>query len=134
MSIIKSRRAFLEASGFTAATMLGASWLSSAKAFEDDPTPDLIVINAKVATMDPRLPAAQAFAIRGGRFTAVGSTTEIKSLAGSKTRTYDAKGMFVTPGFNDTHNRGRGERLCLACWPAIPISSNTGPSSTLSTR
>jgi predicted amidohydrolase YtcJ len=101
---VKSRRAFLEASGFTAAAMAGAGWLSSARAFEDDPTPDLVVINAKVTTMDARMPAAQAFAIRAGRFTAVGNTTEIKGLAGPKTRTYDAKGMFITPGFIDTHN------------------------------
>jgi predicted amidohydrolase YtcJ len=111
MSTVKSRRAFLESSGFTAATVLGTSWLSSARAFEDDPTPDLVVINAKVTTMDSRMPTAQAFAIRAGRFTAIGNTTEIKSLAGPRTRTYDAKGMFVTPGFNDTHNHGRGEGL-----------------------
>ena len=33
-----------------------------------------IVINAKVYTMDPRAPRAEAFAVSGGRFVAVGST------------------------------------------------------------
>src|SRR5882757_3821357 len=108
MSILKSRRAFLESSGFTAATVFGTSW--GAWAQEKAP-PDLIVINAKVTTMDSAMPMAQAFAIRGGRFIAVGSTTDIKSLAGPRTQTYDAKGMFITPGFIDTHNHGRGEGL-----------------------
>ena len=108
MSILKSRRAFLETSGFTAAALVGSSWA----AWADDKAPaDLIVINAKVTTMDPKMPMAQAFAVRNGRFMGVGSTTDIKSLAGPRTRTYDAKGMFITPGFIDTHNHGRGEGL-----------------------
>jgi predicted amidohydrolase YtcJ len=108
MSILKSRRAFLETSGFTAATVMGSSWGAWA---EDKAPPDLIVINAKVTTMDAAMPMAQAFAVRGDRFIAVGSTTDMKSLAGPRTRTYDAKGMFITPGFIDTHNHGRGEGL-----------------------
>ena len=45
-----------------------------------------MVINAKVTTMDPAMPAAEAFAVRVGRFPAVGCTTDMKSLAGPKTR------------------------------------------------
>jgi len=110
MSLIKNRRAFLESCGFTAATVAGAGVISPALAQAAAP-PDLIVINARVTTMDPARPTAQAFAIRGDRFIAVGSTTDIRSLAGPRTRTYDAKGMFITPGFIDTHNHGRGEGL-----------------------
>jgi predicted amidohydrolase YtcJ len=108
MSILKTRRAFLESSGFTAAMVAVAPWGAWA---DDKAPPDLIVINAKVTTMDPAQPMAQAFAVRGDRFLAVGTTTDIKSLAGPRTRTYDAKGMFITPGFIDTHNHGRGEGL-----------------------
>jgi predicted amidohydrolase YtcJ len=108
MSILKSRRAFLESSGFTAAMVAG----SSIKAFADDKAPpDLIVINAKVTTMDPAQPMAQAFAVKGDRFMAVGSTTDMKSLAGPKTRVYDAKGGFITPGFMDTHNHVVGVQV-----------------------
>jgi predicted amidohydrolase YtcJ len=98
-------------SGFTAATLGGASWSAMAQTLAAGGPPDLIVINAKVTTMDRGQPSAQAFAIKGDRFVAVGSTTDIKSLAGPRTRTYDAKGMFITPGFVDTHNHGRGEGL-----------------------
>ncbi len=111
MGIVHSRRAFLESAGFTAATTGVGGWLSAARAIALDSTPDLVVINAKVTTMDARQPSAQAFAVKAGRFTAVGATSDIKSLAGPKTRIYDAKGMFITPGFTDTHNHGDGEQL-----------------------
>ncbi|HVV27499.1 MAG TPA: amidohydrolase [Rhizomicrobium sp.] len=111
MSILKSRRAFLESSGFSAAAMAGSSWLSAARAAERDATPDLIVINAKVTTMDAGQPRAEAFAVKADRFAAVGSTTDMKSLAGPRTRIYDAKGMMITPGFIDTHNHGGGNIL-----------------------
>jgi predicted amidohydrolase YtcJ len=111
MSIVRNRRAFLETAGFTAATVGAGGWLSAARAIELDATPDLVVINAKVTTMDNRRPAAQAFAVKAGRFTAVGTTTDIKSLAGPKTKIFDAKGMFITPGFSDTHNHGFGEEV-----------------------
>jgi predicted amidohydrolase YtcJ len=111
MSIRSSRRTFLEGAGFTAATMAGSSWLAAAQAIEADATPDMVVINAKVTTMDAAQPMAQAFAIRAGRFIAVGSSSDIKNLAGPRTRIYDAKGMMVTPGFTDTHNHSFGEEV-----------------------
>jgi len=66
-------------------------------------TADLIIINATVHTMDAAQPAAQALAIIGNRIVAIGSTNEIKSLAGPSTRVIDAHGRFVLPGFNDSH-------------------------------
>src|ERR1700722_7933379 len=105
-----SRRKFLETTGFGAVSLMGSSWLAAVKAAQEPP-PDLVVINAKVTTMDDATPRAEAFAVRGDRFFAVGSTTDMKSLAGPKTRIYDAKGMMVVPTFNDTHNHGGGEIL-----------------------
>ncbi len=87
------------------------SWRDFARAAENKQAPDLIVINAKVTTMDAAMPKAEAFAVLGSRFLAVGSSTDMKSLAGPRTKIYDAKGMFITPGFTDTHNHGRGEGL-----------------------
>jgi len=75
----------------------------SGRAFADPQEPDLIVHNARVHTVDNALPKAQSFAVRAGRFVAVGSN-DIKSLAGKKTQITDAKGMMVVPGFIDTHN------------------------------
>jgi predicted amidohydrolase YtcJ len=65
--------------------------------------PDLLIVNANIHTMDPSQPIAQAVAILGNRIVAVGTDKEIKKLAGSRTRTIDAKKQLVLPGFNDAH-------------------------------
>jgi len=64
---------------------------------------DAIYINGTVITVDTANPYAQAFAVTNGRFSAVGSTAEIRRLATPETRIVDLKGMTVTPGFNDVH-------------------------------
>src|SRR5262245_5865012 len=65
--------------------------------------PDLIVVNAVVYTSDAALPRAEAFAVKGGRFVAVGPTSDIRNLANARTQVVDAQRMTVTPGFIDTH-------------------------------
>ena len=71
---------------------------------------DLVVINAKVYTVDS--PAkAEAFAVKGGRFSAVGTTEDIKGLIGKRTQTFDAKQMTIVPGFIDCHNHATGNVL-----------------------
>src|SRR5690349_13811886 len=64
---------------------------------------DLIIFNARVHTMNRNAPAAEAVAIFGNRIVAVGSTGDIKKLAGPGTKQIDAKGQLVIPGFNDAH-------------------------------
>jgi predicted amidohydrolase YtcJ len=94
-----------------AAGIAGASWQRIAKAAEAPADADLVVFNAKVYTVDPNTPKAEAFAVKAGRFSAVGSTEDIKGLIGKATRTYDAKQMTVVPGFIDCHNHAPGETL-----------------------
>jgi predicted amidohydrolase YtcJ len=65
--------------------------------------PDLVIINASIHTMDEARPAAEAVAIAGNRIAAIGSTAEIRALAGQGTRVIDAAGKTVFPGFNDAH-------------------------------
>ena len=64
---------------------------------------DLIVINARVLTSDPAMPRAEAFAVKDGRFIAVGSSADIRNLANAQTRQIDAGGATITPGFIDCH-------------------------------
>jgi predicted amidohydrolase YtcJ len=64
---------------------------------------DLIVINAKVRTMDATRPEAQAFAVMGNKIAAVGTNAEIQKFAGTATKTIDARGRLIVPGFNDAH-------------------------------
>src|SRR5262249_53708295 len=77
----------------------------------DAQNPDLVVINAKVYTVDDAMPRAEAFAVTGGRFVAVGTTDAIKALAGRNTQTFDAKQMTIVPGFTDCHNHAPGNTL-----------------------
>jgi predicted amidohydrolase YtcJ len=72
---------------------------------------DLIVRNANVHTVDARFARAEAFAIRGSRFIAVGSNAEIAALAGKDAQVFDAQGMTIVPGFIDCHNHPIGETL-----------------------
>ena len=65
--------------------------------------PTLIIINARVHTMDQARPAADAVAIYGNRVVAIGSGKEIKAMSGPQTRVIDARGRLVLPGFNDAH-------------------------------
>src|SRR5689334_12492448 len=64
---------------------------------------DTIIINAVVHTMDASQATAEAVAIFRNRIVAVGSTNDIKKLAGPNTRIIDAKNRLLLPGFNDAH-------------------------------
>jgi predicted amidohydrolase YtcJ len=75
------------------------------------PDADLVVFNAKIYTVDSAAPQAEAFAVKSGRFVAVGSNTEIKALIAKGTQTFDAKQMTVVPGFIDCHNHAPGNTL-----------------------
>ncbi len=65
--------------------------------------PDLVLVNARVFTLDAARPWAEAVAIQGERIIAVGTTAEIAASAGSRTKTIDLQGAFLLPGFNDSH-------------------------------
>ena len=66
-------------------------------------TPETVIINARVHTVDSARPSAEAIAVCGATIANVGTTAEIKAMAGPKTRVIDAGGRLVVPGFNDAH-------------------------------
>ena len=76
------------------------SWQQSVAAAD---AVDTIYVNAAVITVNPDHPYAEAFAVAGDRFVAVGTNDEIHRLATPSTKVVDLNGMTVTPGFNDTH-------------------------------
>jgi predicted amidohydrolase YtcJ len=104
------RREFLGLTSAGVAGIASGMWPRLAAA-ADGPDADLVVSNAKVYTVDPRIPKAEAFAVKAGRFTAVGSNTDIKGLIAKGTQTFDARGMTIVPGFIDTHNHATGNVL-----------------------
>lgn len=80
---------------------------------ESNLNPDLILYRGRFYTVDPTNREAEAVAIKAGHFTAVGSSSEVRSLAGPATRQVDLKGYTVVPGFIDGHPHmdGVGMRL-----------------------
>ncbi|HEV3119930.1 MAG TPA: amidohydrolase [Gemmataceae bacterium] len=74
---------------------------------------DLVLLNGKIWTVSKAQPEAEAVAVWHGRIAAVGSSDEIRALAGEKTKVIDLKGRRVVPGFYDSHIHllGSGERL-----------------------
>ncbi|HVO82267.1 MAG TPA: amidohydrolase family protein [Terriglobales bacterium] len=70
---------------------------------QSKPSADLIIINAKVWTVDKSHPTAQAVAVLGDRIVAVGSNADIEAWRGPSTHVMDAGGKLFLPGFNDAH-------------------------------
>lgn len=64
---------------------------------------DLVIHNARILTMNPDHPRAEAIALTGNRIIAVGVNAEILALAGPATRVVDAREATVLPGFNEAH-------------------------------
>ncbi|MBT2299538.1 amidohydrolase [Variovorax paradoxus] len=97
------RRQFLRTSLGVAAGGLSGLWLSGCATASPAAPADTVVLNARVATMDAKTPRAQAFAIAGEQFAAVGSDREISRWVGPRTRVIDAEGRCITPGLIDSH-------------------------------
>lgn len=74
---------------------------------------DLVVLNAKVWTGEPKQPEAEAVAALHGKIIKVGTTDEVKALVGAKTKVIDAGDKRVVPGFHDSHLHflGGGQQL-----------------------
>src|SRR5271154_467408 len=66
-------------------------------------TPDMILIDGKILTVDAKDSIAEAVAIAKGKIVAVGTTAQIQRLASPATRVIDLHGLTATPGLIDTH-------------------------------
>ena len=106
-----SRRKFISSSSALAAAGIGlpsTAALAAAAPTDTQSAPDYVVLNARVLTIDNNMPQAEAFAVKGDRFVAVGATSDIRNLASSRTEIIDAEGMTITPGFIDAHSHPAG--------------------------
>ncbi|MBI5354055.1 MAG: amidohydrolase [Chloroflexi bacterium] len=65
--------------------------------------PTTIFYNGKIHTQDPKFPQATAVAMEGKRIVAVGSDSDVRALANSKTVEKDLGGRRVLPGLMDSH-------------------------------
>ncbi len=76
-----------------------------------DPAPTRIYKNARIHTLDPAVPSADAIAIAGSRIVGVGTWAELRTLASARTEVIDLGGQAIVPGFNDAHLHAVGESL-----------------------
>jgi len=67
------------------------------------PHADLVLYNARIRTLDPRRPAAEALAAAGGRVVLVGTDEAALSLVGPGTLRLNGQGHLVLPGLVDSH-------------------------------
>ncbi|MEM8630074.1 MAG: amidohydrolase, partial [Pseudomonadota bacterium] len=95
-----SRRSLLAASA--SAVALGAV-PGLAQSTATGNAADLVLVNARITTMDPARPEATALAAKDGVFVVVGDATDVNPLIGPFTQVIDGKGKRVIPGLIDSH-------------------------------
>jgi predicted amidohydrolase YtcJ len=65
--------------------------------------PDLVLLDGKIVTVDAESSLRAALAIRDGKILGLGSTAEMRRLAGPDTRVVELGGRTVIPGLIDSH-------------------------------
>jgi len=65
--------------------------------------PDTVLVNGKILTVDAQFGTREALAIRDGKIQAVGTSAEMRRLAGPRSRVIDLQGRTVIPGLIDSH-------------------------------
>jgi predicted amidohydrolase YtcJ len=111
-----SRREFLKGTA-------GLAALSGCGGLAMQEPADTLIVNARVNTLDPRKPRAEAIAIKGERIVAVGSAAELEVHRNMNTRVIDAGGRTVIPGINDAHThfiRGGLTYTNEVRWDGVP--------------
>lgn len=88
---------YIQTAGIVLLCLMACGWA------QRKPAADLIIVHAKVWTVDKSHPTAQGVAILGGLIVAVGTDSEIEAWRGPGTRVIDAGGKLLLPGFNDSH-------------------------------
>jgi hypothetical protein len=64
---------------------------------------DWLLENARVLTLDPARPVAAGLAISGGRVSAIGDASDLRTHVGPRTERFDCRGATVLPGLIDPH-------------------------------
>jgi predicted amidohydrolase YtcJ len=86
--------------GFKACTTVVVA-LCASSAFAQ--APDTVLVNGKILTVDAQFSTREALAIRDGKILALGSSAEMRRLAGPRSRVIDLQGRTVIPGLIDSH-------------------------------
>jgi predicted amidohydrolase YtcJ len=90
----------------TPLVLLAAGLCLASPAYAQQPdsrSPELVLINGKVLTMDGQSSVVEALAVLDGKILATGSNASIKSIITPRTRVLDVAGKTVVPGLIETH-------------------------------
>lgn len=82
-------------------------------------TADLVLKNAKIATLDADDRVVEAMACRGAHIIALGSDSEVSALIGPETTVIDLEGRTAIPGIVDSHCHPDGYAARLAGWREV---------------
>jgi predicted amidohydrolase YtcJ len=86
------------------AILVAAALACTSGSEEPDVAPaDLVFVNGGIYTVDAERRWAEAAAVRGGEFVAVGDNADVEALVGATTRVVDLAGRMALPGFHDAH-------------------------------
>ena len=69
---------------------------------------DLVLVNTKIYTANPKNPTVEALAIKNGKFVFIGTNTEAQNFNCGESKLLDLEGSFVYPGFIDAHAHLKG--------------------------
>lgn len=75
---------------------------------------DLMLLNGKIYTINPRQPKAEAVATRDSKIIAVGKTADVENLGKRNFKVIDLQGKTVVPGFIDCHTHFLSYALSLS--------------------
>jgi predicted amidohydrolase YtcJ len=105
---MSTRASILAATAAAAVAASVAAASMTARQQPARPPADLVLLNAKVVTLEDSRPEAEAVAVVGDRIADVGSSADIKRHAGPNTQVIDLKGQLVIPGFIEGHGHFGG--------------------------
>ena len=84
-------------------SMLLLAAVANPVAAESSQPADVILVNARIYTVNPQQAWADAIAVQGDKILAVGERAKIETYRGKTTKVIDAQGRLVLPGFTDCH-------------------------------
>ncbi|AWH55074.1 amidohydrolase [Stenotrophomonas sp. ESTM1D_MKCIP4_1] len=102
--ILPSRRNVIVGAG--AALAMGFVGRSVAKVLSPEQSKrmsTLVIRNARITTLDPAMPHAEALAVQDGRIVAVGTNEEVMRGWAAEATILDGQGRRLIPGLNDSH-------------------------------
>jgi predicted amidohydrolase YtcJ len=97
------KKLFLLCSRISLFLLLGLCTQAAFPQAQSSPPADTVIIHAKIYTVNSNQPRAEALAIKDGKIAFVGSDKDIAKYRGPSTKTIDANGKLVLPGFTDCH-------------------------------